>query len=116
MNQKRRQHLQYVIAGLFSIVLVGLLIRYPEYSGIEGTAGYALVIVIVGYAFALSSNRVRHSRWFPFLQAGFFLAWGSYNALRGRWGLLTLVLLGGGILLICWEGYKLVRRPEPPVT
>lgn len=59
MDPKRRRHLQYVVAGLFSVGLIGMTNRYQAYSGIDGTVGYAFVVVIVGYFFALASDRVR---------------------------------------------------------
>lgn len=101
----RRRLFQYAVAGLVSAVLVGLAIRFPGHAGVEGPGGYLFLAVLVVYLFATASDRTRRSRYFLYLQAGFFLAWGGYNALRGRRGFLTVVLLVGGVATLVWERY-----------
>ena len=112
MTTPERRTLRYAVAAVSSAVLVGLVLRYPEVSGVEGPVGWLVLAAIVVFAFAAASDRVRRSRYVPFVQAGFFLAWGGYEALRGRWGLLTLVLLGGGVLTVVWEGVRALEGTE----
>ena len=78
----RKQELQYLLAGAISLAFVGTAVLYPEIAGIEGITGSLFVAVLVGYVFVLASDRLRQSRYYPLLQATFFLSWGGATTSR----------------------------------
>jgi len=109
----RKQALQYLLAGVISSAFVEVVILYPEFAGIEGLPGYLFLIVLVGYVFVLASDHVRQSQYYSLLQAVFFLSWGGYNVSRGRFGLLTMILVVGGAIALLWGGYQFTRKDTP---
>jgi len=111
--QARKQALQYLLAGVVLSAFIGMVILYPEFAGIEGLLGYLFLIVLVGYVFVLASDQVRQSQYYSLLQAVFFLSWGGYNVSRGRFGLLTIILVVGGGIALLWGGYQLSRKDTP---
>ena len=106
----RTQELQYLLAGAISLVFVASAILYPALAGIEGPTGIVFLVVLIGYVFVLASDRLRQSQYHPLFQAVFFLSWGGYNLSRGRFGLLTMILLVGGTAVLFREGYRRFRE------
>jgi len=109
----RKQTLQYLLAGILSSVLIGAVLLYPEFAGIDGLLGYLFLVVLVGYLFVLASDQVRQSQYYPLTQAVFFLSWGGYNVSRGQVGLLTIILLVGGGSALLWGGHQLAYKKTP---